>query len=541
MERKWWHNATIYQIYPRSFQDSNADGIGDLRGIIQRLDYLEKLGITAIWLSPVYQSPNADNGYDIADYFKIMPEFGTMADMEELIQKAGQRGIKIIMDLVVNHTSDEHQWFIEAKKAKDNRYRDYYIWHDPVLGHEPNDLKSLFGGSAWQYDEQTGQYYLHFFSKKQPDLNWANPKMRQDIYKMMDFWIDKGIGGFRMDVIEMLGKEPDKLISTNGPKLHAYIQEMNQKTFGQHDLLTVGEAWSANPEIAKLYSNPARHELSQIFQFETTFADQAGDDKWHTKELDIPYLKRTLVKWQKALGDEGWNSLFWDNHDLPRAVSQYGDDRIYRIESAKMLAIVLHLLKGTPYVYQGEELGMTNCPVQDISEVNDIESQNMYAEEISKGAQKEDLLAKINKKGRDNARTPMQWDKSLNAGFTKGQPWLHVNTNYPVINAQACLEDKNSIFYTYQQLIAYRKQHDLVVYGDFTEIETGLDGVFCYVRQYQGQKLLVCANFTNQLQKLSLKGFPLLKALIANYAEGVLDLSQKVLKPYEAFACEIKD
>ena len=541
MERKWWHNATIYQIYPRSFQDSNADGIGDLRGIIQRLDYLEKLGITAIWLSPVYQSPNADNGYDIADYFKIMPEFGTMADMEELIQKAGQRGIKIIMDLVVNHTSDEHQWFIEAKKAKDNRYRDYYIWHDPVLGHEPNDLKSLFGGSAWQYDEQTGQYYLHFFSKKQPDLNWANPKMRQDIYKMMDFWIDKGIGGFRMDVIEMLGKEPDKLISTNGPKLHAYIQEMNQKTFGQHDLLTVGEAWSANPEIAKLYSNPARHELSQIFQFETTFADQAGGDKWHTKELDIPYLKRTLVKWQKALGDEGWNSLFWDNHDLPRAVSQYGDDRIYRIESAKMLAIVLHLLKGTPYVYQGEELGMTNCPVQDISEVNDIESQNMYAEEISKGAQKEDLLAKINKKGRDNARTPMQWDKSLNAGFTKGQPWLHVNTNYPVINAQACLEDKNSIFYTYQQLIAYRKQHDLVVYGDFTEIETGLDGVFCYVRQYQGQKLLVCANFTNQLQKLSLKGFPLLKAWIANYDEGVLDLSQKVLKPYEAFACEIKD
>lgn len=541
MERKWWHNATIYQIYPRSFQDSNADGIGDLRGIIQRLDYLEKLGITAIWLSPVYQSPNADNGYDIADYFKIMPEFGTMADMEELIQKAGQRGIKIIMDLVVNHTSDEHQWFIEAKKAKDNRYRDYYIWHDPVLGHEPNDLKSLFGGSAWQYDEQTGQYYLHFFSKKQPDLNWANPKMRQDIYKMMDFWIDKGIGGFRMDVIEMLGKEPDKLISTNGPKLHAYIQEMNQKTFGQHDLLTVGEAWSANPEIAKLYSNPARHELSQIFQFETTFSDQAGDDKWHTKELDIPYLKRTLVKWQKALGDEGWNSLFWDNHDLPRAVSQYGDDRIYRIESAKMLAIVLHLLKGTPYVYQGEELGMTNCPVQDISEVNDIESQNMYAEEISKGAQKEDLLAKINKKGRDNARTPMQWNKSLNAGFTKGQPWLHVNTNYSVINAQACLEDKNSIFYTYQQLIAYRKQHDLVVYGDFTEIETGLDGVFCYVRQYQGQKLLVCANFTNQLQKLSLKGFPLLKAWIANYDEGVLDLSQKVLKPYEAFACEIKD
>lgn len=541
MERKWWQKVTVYQIYPRSFQDSNNDGIGDLKGIISRLDYLEKLGIGAIWLSPVYSSPNDDNGYDISDYRNIMKEFGTMSDMEELIDEANKRGIRIVMDLVVNHTSDEHSWFIEAKKSKDSKYRDYYIWRDPVDGSEPNSLESCFGGSAWQYDEQSGQYYLHFFSRKQPDLNWENPEVREEVYDMMNFWIDKGIGGFRMDVIEMIGKQPDKMISSNGPKLHEYINEMNQKTFGNHDLLTVGETWGATPDIAKLYSDPERNELSMIFQFEATTLDQIdGKPKWFTKPLDILGLKHVLSKWQTCLEDKGWNSLFWNNHDLPRAVSQYGDDGIYRVESAKMLAIVLHLLKGTPYVYQGEELGMTNCKVEDISEVDDIESRNMYFEEIEKGTPKEELIKRINRKGRDNARTPMQWDGTENAGFTKGTPWLHVNANYRTINAKACLEDENSIFYTYKKLIDYRKKNDIVVYGDYEMVDDVPDDVFVYLRKYKGQMLLVCANFTNEFRRINLDEFGRQTSFISNYDEGIIDLGSKVLKPYEAFAIEVK-
>ncbi len=368
MERKWWHHSVVYQIYPRSFQDSNQDGIGDLRGIISRLDYLAYLGIDVIWLSPVYESPNDDNGYDISDYQAIMAEFGTMEEMEELIEEAKKRNIRIVMDLVVNHTSDEHPWFIEARKNKENPYRDYYIWRDPVNGEEPNGLRSIFSGPAWQLEEQTGQYFLHLYSKRQPDLNWKNKQVRQAIYQMMNFWIDKGIGGFRMDVIDMIGKEPDKEITSNGPKLHEYLQEMNQATFGDKNLMTVGETWGATTEIAKLYSNPKRNELSMIFQFEHIGLDQQeGKDKWDLKPLSISELKKVLSKWQTSLGNEGWNSLFWNNHDLPRIVSRWGNDDVYRKESAKMFAILLHMMKGTPYIYQGEELGMTNCPIDDIS------------------------------------------------------------------------------------------------------------------------------------------------------------------------------
>lgn len=383
MQRKWWHDAVIYQIYPKSFMDSNGDGIGDLKGITSKLDYLKKLGITAIWLSPVYKSPMDDNGYDIADYEAIADIFGSMEDMENLIAEGQKRDIKIIMDLVVNHTSDEHAWFVEARENPDSLERNYYIWRD-----EPNDLDSIFGGSAWQYDEKAGQYYLHFFSKKQPDLNWENEALRQKIYKMMNFWIDKGIGGFRMDVIDMIGKVPGQKIVNNGPMLHPYLQEMNRATFGEKDLLTVGETWGATPEIAKQYSDPKNHELSMVFQFEHIGLQyKPNQPKWDVAdELDVPKLKEIFAKWQNELGvEEGWNSLFWNNHDLPRVVSIWGNATKYREKSAKALAILLHLMRGTPYIYQGEEIGMTNYPFKTLEEVEDIESLNYAREALEKG------------------------------------------------------------------------------------------------------------------------------------------------------------
>lgn len=453
MERQWWHSSVVYQIYPRSFKDSNGDGIGDINGIREKLDYLKELGIDVIWLSPVYKSPNDDNGYDISDYYDIMDEFGTMEDMDNLLKEANERGIKILMDLVVNHTSDEHKWFIEAKKSKDNEYRDYYIWRDSVDGNEPNDLGSTFSGSAWQYDETTGQYYLHLFSKKQPDLNWENGKVRNEVYKMMNFWVDKGIGGFRMDVIDLIGKVPDEMITGNGPKLHEYLQEMNKAALEGKDLLTVGETWGATPDVAKLYSNPERKELSMVFQFEHIGLDQIeGKEKWDVKSLELLDLKKVLSKWQTELEGQGWNSLFWNNHDLPRIVSRWGNDKEYRIESAKMLATLLHGMKGTPYIYQGEELGMTNVRFDDINDYNDIESLNMYKDRLSKGYSHNEIMESIYAKGRDNARTPMQWDDSENAGFTTGTPWLAVNKNYDKINAKQCLQDENSIFNHYKKL-----------------------------------------------------------------------------------------
>ncbi|CAM4384711.1 glycoside hydrolase family 13 protein [Paenibacillus typhae] len=538
---KWWQTAVIYQIYPRSFQDSDGDGIGDLRGIINRLDYLGQLGITAIWLSPVYKSPNDDNGYDISDYKDIMSEFGTMKDMDELIEQARNRNIRIIMDLVVNHTSDEHPWFIEARKGKDNPYRDYYIWRDPVNGGVPNSLRSTFSGSAWELDEASGQYFLHLFSRRQPDLNWENSKVRQEVWAMMNFWLDKGVGGFRMDVIDLVGKIPDQEITGNGPKLHEYLQEMNRETFGKHDVLTVGETWGATPEAAKLYSNPDRNELSMVFQFEHIGLDQQeGGEKWDLKPLAVNELKQVLAKWQTELGNEGWNSLFWNNHDLPRIVSRWGDDRQYRVQSAKMFAILLHLMKGTPYIYQGEELGMTNYPVQEISEVQDIESINMYHERLAGGYTREEIIHSINAKGRDNARTPIQWDASPNGGFTTGKPWLPVNPNYTEINMKANLEDPDSVFHCYRKLIELRKNNPIVVWGDF-ELVTGVpDQVFMYFRRYEGQTWLVTANFSREAVALKLPGIGQAgELIIANYSREDVDFSQLQLQPYEAFAVKL--
>ncbi|NLK95425.1 MAG: alpha-glucosidase [Clostridiales bacterium] len=542
MERKWWHSSVVYQIYPRSFNDSNGDGIGDINGIIEKLDYLKELGIDVIWLSPVYKSPNDDNGYDISDYCDIMDEFGTMEDMDNLLKEAKNRGIKIVMDLVVNHTSDEHKWFIEAKKSKDNEYRDYYIWRDPVNGKEPNDLGSCFSGSAWEYDKESGQYYLHLFSKKQPDLNWENEKVRKEVYKMMNFWVDKGIGGFRMDVIDLIGKIPDKMITGNGPKLHEYLQEMNKEALRGNDLLTVGETWGATPEVAKLYSNPKRNELSMVFQFEHIGLDQIeGKEKWDVKPLDLLELKKVLSKWQVELEGEGWNSLFWNNHDLPRIVSRWGNDKEYRVESAKMLGTLLHGMKGTPYIYQGEEIGMTNIRLENINEYNDIESLNMYKDRISKGYSHEEIMNSIYIKGRDNARTPMQWNDTENAGFTTGNPWLAVNKNYKEINAKKAIEDKDSVFYHYKKLIDIRKHNDTIIYGDYKILCPEDKNIFAYIRELNGDKILVVCNFyENEVNFKYDEKYNSAEILVSNYKDSSNLVENLNLRPYEAIMYRIK-
>lgn len=537
---QWWQRAVIYQVYPQSFQDSNGDGIGDLKGLIQRLDYLQKLGIDAIWLSPVYQSPGQDNGYDISDYQAINPQFGTMADLEALIRQAKARDIRIIMDLVVNHTSDEHRWFKVSRQSRANPYRDYYIWRDgSATGGPPNAMKSTFSGSAWRRDEATGQYYLHLFGDKQPDLNWANPQVRQAIYKMMNFWISKGIGGFRMDVIDLIGKEPDRGIRENGPKLHPYLQEMNRATFGDTDLLTVGETWGATPSIAQQYADPKRHELSMVFQFEMMQLDQQNDDKWALRPLDPAALKQVLIKWQTAFDyTKGWNSLFWNNHDLPRIVSRWGNDQRYRVKSAKMFAILLHLLRGTPYVYQGEEIGMTNAPVASIVDVQDIESANIYREQMALGQSEKTILTAINAKGRDNARTPMQWRDAPNAGFTTSQPWMRVNPNYHTINVAAALDDPDSIFYTYQQLIRLRHENDVIVNGRFEAIQNLAPAVMAYYRVLGDTRWLVVVNLSEKKQPLDLND-QLEKTIVTNDVP-LQSLTDQTLQPYQAFAAIVR-
>ena len=543
MEKKWWNNSVVYQVYPRSFQDSNGDGIGDLPGIIQRLDYLADLGIDVIWLSPVYQSPNDDNGYDISDYQAISPEFGTMADIEELIAQSAKYGIKILMDLVVNHTSDEHMWFKEALKSKENPYRDYYIWRDPLEnGEVPNELTSVFSGSAWELDVNSNQYYLHLYSKKQPDLNWENPKVREEIYEMMNFWLEKGIGGFRMDVIDTIGKVPNELITTNGPKLHEYIQEMNRATFGNYDVLTVGETWGATPEIAKLYSNPKRNELSMVFQFEHIGLDHTpGKSKWDTKELDFIALKDVFSKWQIELGNEGWNSLFWNNHDIPRIVSNWGDDSpAYRVVSAKMFATFLHFLKGTPYIFQGEEIGLTNTPVNSIEETDDIESKRLFDERKNAGYSIDAILSSINKKGRDNSRRPMQWDSSKNAGFTKGRPWLALNLSYPSINVLNDQQSENSIFTYYKHLIQLRKENDLIVYGEYKELLPGDKQLYVYERTYNEETWLIVVNFYKKATSYKDSQKRLASIVISNYTDSSENLLDLKLRSFEAIVFKIK-
>lgn len=532
-EKNWWKKAVVYQIYPRSFKDSTGSGVGDIRGIIEKLDYLQKLGIDAIWLSPVCRSPQDDNGYDISDYQDIDPLFGTLSDMEELISEAKARNIGIIVDLVLNHSSDEHPWFKEARKSKDNPYHDYYIFKDGVEGELPNDMCSVFGGPAWEWVPELGQYFFHQFSPKQPDLNWENPKVRKEIFDMINWWIDKGVEGFRLDVIDQIAKEPDHHITINGPKLHDFLQELSRKTFQRANLITVGEAWGADLERAKLYSNPDGSEFSMVFQFEHIGLDQEeGKEKWDVIPLDLQKLKEVLAKWQKGLHNIGWNSLFWNNHDLPRIVSRWGNDKEYRVESAKMLATILHGMQGTPYIYQGEELGMTNSKFT-LEQYRDIETINMIKDRRERGYSDDSILASLYAKSRDNARTPMQWDDSLNAGFTAGTPWLDVNPNYKEINAKSQMEDPDSIFSYYKKLIALRKEYPVFVEGDFDLVFSENNQLFSYTRTFDGKTLWVLCNFYGEEVSIEipqeLKGEK--ELLISNYRDIN---SENVLRPYEA-------
>lgn len=528
---KWWKNAVIYQIYPRSFQDSNGDGIGDLKGIESRLGYLERLGIDAVWLSPVYRSPQDDNGYDISDYQDIDPMFGTVEDLEDLVAAAKKHGIRIIMDLVLNHTSDEHRWFQEALKGRDNPYHDYYVWRDGEEGMPPNDMRACFGGSAWQWVPQLEQYYFHQFSVRQPDLNWENSKVRREIYDMILWWMEKGVGGFRLDVIDQIAKEPDSKITNNGPRLHEFIRELSRETLQRGDLITVGEAWGATPELAKLYSNPDGSEFSMVFQFEHVGLDQQeGKEKWDLAPLPFLNLKEVFEKWQTALYGCGWNSLFWNNHDLPRIVSRWGNDREYRVQSAKMLATLLHGMQGTPYIYQGEELGMTNAPME-IADYRDIETLNLYRDRLAQGYGKKDIMSSIHAKSRDNARTPMQWSSGKNAGFCEGEPWLKVNPNYRQINAEIQEGAVDSVFEYYRRLIAMRKKYPVFAEGKFTMLLKQDEDIFAYMRDSEEETLLVICSFYEKFLPCPLKEErKRLRFLLGSYAQRW----EEMLAPYEA-------
>ena len=528
-KQDWWKEAVIYQIYPKSFQDSNGDGIGDLPGILSRLDYLHKLGVDALWLSPVLASPQVDNGYDVSDYQDIDPMFGTMEDMRTLIREARARGIGILMDLVLNHTSDQHRWFREACQGRDNPYHDYYIWRDGVPGALPNEMRAAFGGPAWTYVPALGQYYFHQFAPQQPDLNWANPAVRQELYKMIRFWMDEGVAGFRLDVIDQVGKDPDRQITANGPRLMEFLRELNRETWGGKNLVTVGEAWGADIPRARQYSAPDGSVFSMVFQFEQMCLDHEAD-KWVPKAMALPELKASIARWQQGLHGCGWNSLFWDNHDLPRIVSRWGDDGERRVDSAKALAVALHGLQGTPYIYQGEELGMTNAPYP-LEELRDLESINAYHEMVEKGMPEADALAAIHRMMRDNARTPMQWTDGPHAGFTSGTPWMMVNPNYTRINAAAALADPDSVFYTYQKLIALRKAHPVFVEGDFTLLCPEDEQVFAYLRRGAGQELLAAVNLSGRSAPFALPdAFAGCEPLLAT--QGAPQAG--VLRPWEA-------
>lgn len=550
MIRTWWKEAVIYQIYPRSFMDSDGDGVGDLRGIISRLDYLKYLGIDVIWMSPIYKSPNDDNGYDISDYRAIMDEFGTMADFDELLAEAHKRGIKIVMDLVVNHTSDEHKWFMESRQSKESPYRDYYIWREGKdTQTPPNNWGSSFSGPAWQYDEKTGMYYLHLFSKKQPDLNWENPKVRQEVFDMMTWWCDKGIDGFRMDVINMISKVPGlpdgeveglygnfHPYSVNGPRVHEFLQEMNEKVLSKYDLITVGETPDVTTEDAKQYAGENTHELNMVFQFEHVRSN-GKYGKWTHDKMPLTTLKKILSRWQMDLYGKAWNSLYWDNHDQPRAVSRFGDDRPeYREASAKMLATCLHMLQGSPYVYQGEELGMTNYPFHSPEDFRDIESVNAYKEWCESGiVSHEEFWPCLLWLSRDNARTPMQWDDTEHAGFTAGTPWISVNPNYKEINAKAETADPNSVFHYYKKLIALRKQTPIMVYGKYEPLFEESEDWFVYTRTLENEKLLIVCSFTDQETTFTVpEEFAGADLLISNM-ENAYDKDTVTLRPYEAF------
>lgn len=560
MDEAWWKKSVVYQIYPRSFMDSNGDGIGDIKGITLKLSYLKKLGIDVIWLSPIYKSPNDDNGYDISDYQNIMSEFGTMEDFDEMLQTAHSLGLKIMMDLVVNHSSDEHQWFIESRSSTDNPKRDWYIWKPGRDGKEPTNWEAAFKGSVWEYDEKTGEYYLHLFSKKQPDLNWESPILRQEVYKMMKWWLDKGIDGFRMDVINFISKDPlypdgevhsDKKYGdggeffVNGPRIHEFLHEMNREVLSHYDIITVGETPGVSPEQAKLYTGRNRQELNMVFQFEHMGLGDGIEGKWSNLPWKLTELKRIMTRWQKGLEDDGWNSLYWNNHDQPRVVSRFGNDKEYRVKSAKMLATCLHMMQGTPYIYQGEEIGMSNVPFDSIDQYRDIETLNAYKELVGENRMSPDeMMDAIHARSRDNARTPMQWDDSLNAGFTTGLPWIEVNPNYKEINVLNALEDPDSVFYYYQNLIKLRKEENIITEGSYDLLLAEDEKVYAYTRNYNDEQLLVICNFAGEASSFELPGhiqFQQSRLLISN---DEVDENESInafeLKPYEARVYKLK-
>lgn len=551
LNKAWWKEAVVYQIYPRSFMDSNGDGIGDLNGITEKLEYLKELGIDVIWLSPVYQSPNDDNGYDISDYQAIMEEFGTMEDYDRMLARAHELGIKIMMDLVVNHTSDEHAWFVESRKSVDNPYRDFYIWRKGKDGKEPNNWGSCFSGSAWKYDPQTDMYFLHLFSKKQPDLNWDNPKVRDQVFEMMNWWCEKGIDGFRMDVISLISKPeglPDGIPGetgyadsgcANGPHVHEYLKEMNRKVLSHYDLITVGEAAGVTLEEAKKYANADGSELNMVFQFEHMGSGPEADNrygKWDSHKMPLPVWKKILSRWQTGLEGKAWNSLFLSNHDQPRSVSWFGNDSAeYREISAKMLATCLHMMQGTPYVYQGEELGMCNAYFDKLEDYRDIESLNAYKELTETcGVSHEEMMGYLKRISRDNARTPMQWDDSANAGFTTGTPWIKVNSNYKTVNAKQQTNDPDSVFSYYKELIRLRHENEIIVYGDYELLEPQNEELFIYTRSWNNEQLMVLCNFTEKDIVIPAAVTAQIPAdaqiLISNYVGNL----ESVLHPYEA-------
>lgn len=555
MKRKWWKEGIVYQIYPRSFYDSNNDGIGDIRGIIEKIDYIADLGIDIVWLNPVYKSPNDDNGYDISDYQDIMDEFGTLQDWEDLLKILHEKNIKLIMDLVVNHTSDEHQWFIESRSSKENKYRDYYIWRPKKDNKEPNNWTSVFGGSVWEYDQTTEEYYLHLFTRKQPDLNWDNPEVRNNIYKMMEWWLDKGIDGFRMDVINMISKSPefpDEIIApkkakkaglgvfTHGPKVHDYLKEMNDKVLSRYDIMTVGECPATNIEQGAKYVDENRNELDMIFHFEHVDLDYSSEgERWHVGKVDLIEFKKIYTNWHHVLHNKGWNSIYFMNHDQPRTVSRYGNDSLeYRNISAKMLATFLLTMPGTPYIYMGDEIGMTNVAFDSIKDYRDIETLNYYKMATNNGEPIEKVMKNIHFRSRDNSRTPVQWDSSPNAGFSNATPWIKVNSNYTKINVEDSLKDPDSILAYYKDLIKIRKDNLIMVYGDYELIDKPNDKIYAYRRFDNDQEIIVMLNFSLESADLNLdKDFKKnnIDLLVSNYNVENANLTDKLtLKPYEA-------
>ncbi|GGM27555.1 trehalose-6-phosphate hydrolase [Paraliobacillus quinghaiensis] len=559
MKQPWWKKAVVYQIYPKSFNDTTGNGIGDLHGIIEKLDYLQRLGVDVVWLTPIYDSPQNDNGYDISDYYSLYEEYGTMQDFELLLDEAHKRNIKIIMDIVVNHTSTAHKWFKQSQESKDNPYRDFYIWKDGKNGDVPSNWQSKFGGSAWEYDTTTNQYYLHLFDKTQADLNWENESVRDAVYEMMDFWLEKGVDGFRLDVINLISKDQDfpdddgsippgdgRKFYTDGPKIHTYLQEMNEQVFSKYDIMTVGEMSSTSIENCIKYTKAERKELDMTFNFHHLKVDYPNGEKWTKAAFDFQALKQILSQWQSEMHKGGgWNALFWCNHDQPRVVSRFGDDGTYHEESAKMLATTIHMMQGTPYIYQGEEFGMTNPGFSEIEDYRDVESLNMYEIKKAEGMSDQEIIDILKQKSRDNSRTPVQWNASKHAGFTTVEPWIEVADNYKTINAEAAVTDPNSIFYHYQKLINLRKQYDIVIEGDYQLILTDHHAIFAYIRNNGNEKLLVINNFYGEETEYTLSSDLGLsnwesEILLSNYPDSSEQYIEGRLRPYESIVYHLK-